>query len=103
MLADGVDGSPPRGTGVRAWLLRQVVAAVPAAFWADHTGLEPGELLALGDRSDWSEPLRAGWTAAAVRGADRGWLLALLYQPAPDRPGTHRPVTAGVSLPVALD
>ncbi len=103
MLADGVDGSPPRGTGVRAWLLRQVVAAVSAAFWADHTRLEPGELLALGDRSDWSEPLRAGWTAAAIRDADRSWLLALLDQPAPDRPGTDRHVTADLRLVTALD
>ncbi len=103
MQADGLEGLPQRGTGARAWLLRQVVAAVPAAFWADHTGLEPGELLALGDRSDWSEPLRAGWTAAAVRDADRGWLLALLNQPAPDRPGTDRHVTADLRLLLAMD
>src|SRR5262249_51096469 len=52
MLADGVDGSPPRSTGVGAWLLQQVVAAAPVAFWPVYTGLEPGQLLELGDRTD---------------------------------------------------
>ncbi len=103
MQADGVDGSPPRRTGASAWLLRQMVAAAPATFWAGHTGLEPGELLALADRSEWTEPLRAGWTAAAVRDADRAWLLALLDQPAPARPDTERHVTADLRLFTALD
>jgi hypothetical protein len=103
MQADGVDGSPPRGTGASAWLLRQLVAAAPAAFWAGHTGLEPDGLLALADRSDWTEPLRAGWTAAAVRDSDRSWLIALLDQPAPDRPGTDRHVIADLRLFTALD
>jgi hypothetical protein len=103
MRADGVDGSPPRGAGASAWLLRQMVAAAPGAFWSGHTGLEPGELLALADRSDWTEPLRAGWTAAAVRDRDRAWLVALLDLPAPDRPGTDRHVTADLRLFTALD
>jgi len=103
MQADGIDGSPPRSAGANAWLLRQMVAAAPAAFWRGHTGFEPGELLALADRSDWTEPLRAGWTAAAVRDRDRAWLVALLDQPAPDRPGTERHVTADIRLVTALD
>jgi len=103
MQADGVDGSPPRGTGASSWLLRQMVAGAPAAYWARHSGLEPGELLALADRSDWTEPLRAGWTAAAVRDADRAWLLALLDQPAPAHSGSERHVTADLRLITALD
>jgi uncharacterized protein DUF5691 len=82
MLADGVDGSPPGATGVQGWLLRQIVAAAPASCWAGHTGLPPGDLLTLADRTDWSRPLRAGWTSAAVRDGDQDWLLALLDQPA---------------------
>lgn len=85
MTSDGMDGAPPRGVGAQAWLLRQVVAAAPAGFWASHTGLGPAELLALADRADWSDPLRAGWTSAAIRDADSGWLLALLDWPADDR------------------
>jgi hypothetical protein len=103
MQADGIDGSPPRSTGAGAWLLRQMVAAAPAAFWARHTGLEPGDLLGLADRSEWTEPLRAGWTAAAVRDADRAWLLALLDQPARAHSGTERHVTADLRLITALD
>jgi len=77
-----VDGSPPGGVGVQAWLLRQIAAAAPAGFWAGHTGLRPADLLALADRTEWSGPLRSGWTSAAVRDADADWLLALLDQPA---------------------
>jgi Family of unknown function (DUF5691) len=96
MVADGVDGSPPRGTGTGAWLLQQLVAAAPSAFWAAHTGLDPGELLDLGDRTDWSAPLRVGWRAAAIRDGDRDWLLALLNQPGPE-------VTANLRLVTSLD
>jgi hypothetical protein len=108
MLADGVDGSPPRSTGVGAWLLQQVVAAAPAAFWATHTALEPGELLDLADRTDWSGPLRVGWRAAAIRDGDRAWLLALLNQPGadlarPDSPGADRHVAADLRLVTTLD
>src|SRR5262249_10159146 len=103
MLADGVDGSPPRRPGAGAWLLQQVVAAAPAAFWPVYTGLEPGELLELGDRTDWSAPLRFGWRAAAIRDSDRAWMLALLNQPAPalaapGLPGAGPP-GAGLGLP----
>lgn len=103
MLADGVDGSPPRNTGAGAWLLQQLVAAAPAAFWAGHTGVEPGQLLDLADRTDWSAPLRAGWRAAALRDRDRAWLLALLNRPAPDPPGVDRHVAADLRLVTTLD
>lgn len=108
MVADGVDGSPPRGTGTGAWLLQQLVAAAPSAFWAAHTGLDPGEMLDLGDRTDWSAPLRTGWRSAAIRDGDRDWLLALLNQPGPDLPGpsplgADRHLTANLRLVTSLD
>jgi hypothetical protein len=103
MLADGVDGSPPPGAGAGAWLVRQLVAAAPAALWGWHTGLEPAELLAVADHSDWSATLREGWAAAAIRDADQAWLLALLARPAPDRPGTDRHVMADLRFLTALD
>lgn len=81
MIADGFDPSPPRATGRHAWLLRQLVAAAPAAWWHGHTGLAPADLLAVSKRSDWSGALEAGWTDAAVRDADAAWIEALLDRP----------------------
>jgi hypothetical protein len=81
MIADGIDPSPPRGTGRRAWLLRQVVAAAPVAWWPSHTGLSPPELIRLAGRSDWSTALERGWTDAAVRDRDAAWIGALLERP----------------------
>jgi hypothetical protein len=81
MIADGIDPSPPRATGRQSWLLRQVVGAVPARWWAEHTGLRPADLLALSKRCDWAEALEAGWTHAAVRDADAAWIGALLDRP----------------------
>ena len=59
-------------------MLTQVVAAAPATWWAEHTGLPPARLLAMAERSDWADALRNGWTTAAIRDQDRPWILALL-------------------------
>jgi hypothetical protein len=81
MIADGIDPSPSRVTGRQAWLLRQVVAAAPARWWAEHTRLAPADLLALSARCAWAGALEAGWTDAAVRDADAAWIAALLDRP----------------------
>ena len=99
LLADGVDASAPGGVGAQAWLLRQIVAVAPASCWARHTGLRPADLLALADRTDWSGPLRSGWTSAALRDADADWLLALLDQPAARG---EQQVAQGLALLAAL-
>jgi hypothetical protein len=78
ILADGLIPDPPRGTGRQAWLLRQLVAAVPAGWWPEQTGLPPARLLELAAASDWSVALAGGWRDAAVRDGDVGWISALL-------------------------
>jgi hypothetical protein len=78
MIADGIDARPPRGTGLRAWLLRQVTAAVPAAWWTEYTGLPPAELLAIAAPTAWAAELETGWTECAMRDAHVPWLTALL-------------------------
>jgi hypothetical protein len=80
MLADGIDAKPPRGAGLQAWLLRQVTAAAPAAWWTEHTGLPPAELLAIAALTPWAAELENGWTEGAMRDADVPWLTALLDQ-----------------------
>ncbi len=79
MLADGIDPNPPRGTGRQAWLLRQVVAAAPAAMWPG----EPAALLNSAASNEWATPLMAGFTDAAVRDRHRPWVEALLVLAAP--------------------
>ena len=78
MLADCIEPSPPRATGRRSWLLRQIVAAAPAAWWPGHTGLAPSELLTLAAGTEWATALELGWTDGAIRDADPAWLTALL-------------------------
>jgi Family of unknown function (DUF5691) len=78
MLADCIDPSPPRATGRRSWLLRQIVAAPPAAWWPAHTGLQPAELLAAAAGTEWATALELGWTDGAIRDSDPAWLTALL-------------------------
>jgi hypothetical protein len=99
---DGTGGPAPHGAGAQAWLLTRLVAAAPAGFWAGHTGLDPAGLLVLADRTDWSGPLRAGWTAAAIRDADFAWLLALLDAPPPGRLSAARAQEHGLRLFDAL-
>jgi hypothetical protein len=87
MTADCIDPGAPRGTGRRAWLLRQVVGAAPAAWWHLHTGLTPRELLTLAAGTEWADAVTFGWTDAAVRDGDPAWIGALLERP---RAGTER-------------
>jgi hypothetical protein len=81
MIADCSYPNPPLGTGRRSWWLRQVVAAAPAAWWHQLTGLPPRELLVLAGRSEWAPALELGWTDAAVRDGETAWLEALLDRP----------------------
>jgi len=102
MLADGIEERAPGGAGDQARLLRRLVAAAPASMWAVHTGLDPAGLLALADRTDWASALRDGWTAAAVRDSDPGWLVALLGRPLAGRRAAGQPTGQDLRLLAAL-
>ncbi len=94
MIADGLDATAPKGTGLASWLLRQVVAAVPAAWWTEHAKMSPEGLLAAARTTKWAAALAGGWIEAAIRDAHVPWLTALL-----DRFGQADYATA---LPEAL-
>src|SRR6185437_33012 len=64
--------------GHRGWMLTQIAAAPPVAWWAEHTGLEPARLLAIAEGTNWADALRNGWITAAIRDQDSPWILALL-------------------------
>lgn len=78
MARDGVEKTPPAGTGARAWWLAQIVAAVPPATWSTEWATEPTTLIRAAAHTDWAPPLLDGWGAAAVRFGDAAWAEALL-------------------------
>jgi len=71
MLADGIEAKAPKEVGERAHWLRQVVSHVPPAHW-------PSDVLELGAKSDWAEPLLLGWIDAAARFKDGAWCELLI-------------------------
>jgi len=73
MRRDCLDPNPPRGTGERAWWLRQLVEAAPLASYE----LGP-ELLDLRVDGYDAGQLRAALATAVVREGSARWALALL-------------------------
>ncbi|MEU4570466.1 SWIM zinc finger family protein [Micromonospora sp. NPDC023956] len=77
MRRDGVDPQPPRGTGVAAWLLEQVLAGTPLATWTTAFARTPAEVVALATADDWGPALHRGWARAAVEERAGDWADAL--------------------------
>jgi len=95
-VRDGIDGRPPSPSiGVGAWLLTQLIAAVPLASWTDLLGLSPGEIVALPVRPDLDAArvtdVHAGWRLAAVSQGSSQWAEALLAAGDPDDGGGRPP------------
>ncbi|MCJ2064929.1 DUF5691 domain-containing protein [Methylobacterium sp. J-088] len=76
LARDGIAPSAhaPQGSGVRAGLLRDVLAAAPLEAFAEHP---PRRWIELALRGDWSGEIRAGLLAAARRAGDPAWSEAL--------------------------
>ena len=95
-VRDGIDGRPPSPSiGVGAWLLTQLIAAVPLASWTDLLGLSPGEIVALPVQPDLDAArltdVHAGWRLAAVSQGSAQWAGALLAAGDPDDGGGRPP------------
>jgi len=78
MIADGIEPKAPKGTGERAYWMRQVLARVPPAHWAP-------ECLEASIKSEWREALLMGWIEATVRFGDTRWCVMLLDHYVPRR------------------
>ena len=78
MVRDGVEPEPPKGTGKRAWWLRQVVAAAPLAAWSPPNFPAPDRLIESGWTNEWINDLWMAWARAAGRDRDETWADALL-------------------------
>ncbi len=79
MVRDGVNPKPPTGTGVgeKAWLLAQIIGAVPPSTWSAAWSIEPDKLIRAADGHEWREPIIAGWLIATERFHDATWARAL--------------------------
>jgi len=80
MARDGISPKPPAGgTGVgeKAWVLAQIIGAVPPSTWSDAWSLEPAKAIRAADGHEWREPLVAGWLTATERFHDAAWARAL--------------------------
>ena len=96
-VRDGIDPRPP-SPSIRAgaWLLTQVIAAVPLAAWTTLLGLPPADIVALPIVALSAEPnvgldVHAGWRLAAVNQGSSEWAEALLAAGDPDDGGNRPP------------
>lgn len=80
--ADVGPPDPPRPKheplGDRAWWLYQAARELPLAWWAQHTGLQPAELLAWADASDWAEALHRAWRDVLFMAPEPAWCSAFV-------------------------
>jgi hypothetical protein len=84
LARDGITATPPgRGIGTGAWLLTQLVAAVPLGEWTRRWGMDAAQAVSLPAGGGSRAEVVAGWRMAAVRQHDREWAAALLSGPAP--------------------
>jgi hypothetical protein len=95
-VRDGIDVRlPSPSIGLGAWLLTQLIAAVPVATWTDLFGLSPAGIVALPvePRLDAARRLdvHAGWRLAAVSQGSAEWAQALLTAGDPDDGGGRPP------------
>lgn len=73
---DGIDPTPPRGTGAGAWLARQVLETTPLSLWENIFGKNPASLVeAVAD--DDADIVLGAWSAAAVAQHSATWAGAL--------------------------
>jgi hypothetical protein len=92
-IRDGIDARRPTPSiGPGAWLLTQLIAAVPLAGWTRLFGLEPGDIVALPVEANRRTDVHAGWRLAAVGQRDSRWAEALLA--AGDADDGNRPPAA---------
>jgi hypothetical protein len=74
---DGVEPTPPQGTGEKAWWLGQIVSAVPIFFWSEHLRLTPSECVDDAIKTEHRDLLLGAWTLATRRAMDSSWASAL--------------------------
>jgi hypothetical protein len=84
LARDGITSSSPGpGIGGVAWLLTQLIAAVPLDEWTRRWGLDATQITALPVNGGLDVEVYAGWRLAAVSQRNPEWAAALLSGTAP--------------------
>src|SRR5207244_5203542 len=91
LARDGITSSSPGpGIGGAAWLLTQLIAAVPLDEWTRRWGLDATQITSLPIEGGLAAEVYAGWRLGAAGQRDPRWAAALLAGTAPllapDRP-----------------
>jgi len=86
MVRDGIAAVPPKHLheGEKAFWLRQMLQLIPAGWWCQAWGKNPGELLDLAEANEWKDLLLESWITAACRNREVGW-AQVLYRRYPQR------------------
>jgi hypothetical protein len=92
-VRDGIDARRPSPSiGPGAWLLVQLIAAVPLASWTRLFALDPSDLVELPVEAGRGMDVHAGWRLAAVEQRNSQWAEVLLA--AGDADDGNRPPAA---------
>jgi hypothetical protein len=84
LARDGITStSPGQGIGGAAWLLTQLIAAVPLGEWTRRWGLDAARIASLPVEGSLDVEVYAGWRLAAVSQRNPEWAAALLSGTAP--------------------
>ena len=75
--ADAIEEKPPAGVGEKAHWIRQILALVPVGHWLGRFSLAAADLIALAQKSEWSEVLIDAWLHALPLGTPPGLAAAL--------------------------
>jgi hypothetical protein len=79
LARDGIAAATPgSGIGAGAWLLTQLIAAVPLDEWTRRWGLGAAQVTSLPVEGDLQVEVVAGWRLATVRQHNATWAAALL-------------------------
>ncbi|XVJ68224.1 MAG: hypothetical protein HEQ39_00090 [Rhizobacter sp.] len=78
--ADNLEVTRPThdSLGERAWWLFQLARQVPLAWWGEHTGMSPQELLAWAHQGDWAPSLCRAWHDVLLAAPNPLWCDAFL-------------------------
>jgi hypothetical protein len=74
---DGVEERPPSGVGPRAWWMRQILAATDLTLWEERTSLQPDDVVAALQESEFLGDALLALVDAASRAGSAPWSLAL--------------------------
>jgi len=83
MKRDGLSEKTSSGMGRRAWLLFQICAHTPLAWWEKNFPFLVSDWMDRAMKNDWKISLFSGWITAAIEEENQAWLLELLKRKLP--------------------